>query len=629
MAHLHSIYDTDPHFSIDPVTRAIKNESTRKTTLVQGDHNSERFTFEMPRMVEGHDMSLSTRIEVHFINIASDKSGQSENVYIVDDMQISPNSDDESVIIFSWLLSGNATLYNGSLAFAIRFVCLDGETLEYAWHTAPYTSLSITKGINNGEAVIEDNSDILAKWEQDIDELTRRVKNIEEYGCGELEIAQEIGTSAEAVLSQNATIDFVERSAGRNFETYSPYNLIYNVYNTYVEVGNNQGVPFTDSEGNAPSTTVEIPITYKVMETDTIMHKPVVSIVAKAFASNSNIERLITHDGLFEIRGEAFNGCSNLRTVVLANSIRIIRYHAFNNCKKLTNVVLPKNLEVLGKSAFYNAPLTGVITIPSTCTYIGENGGRVFNSKKISAIVFEGTPVYLDLNSFGGCTCDIYVPWSEGAVSKPEDSAWGSTGTVHYDYRPTLITEPTESVEIVQDMGEDPNVVMSQKAVYDMWDGMENEIGENYNQIGNLWNDQGWQNERHDALAARVEALEGGSGGGSGSSGSVSGGWQEGYVAGAQEFIVNAYPVFSGDNGQIDAGNVHAENVYVPLMGREDCRVYVAMCDFNTNKIVGAAYVMFYDYGYGPEGYVESNRFGLAEDGSCSGDIGCTVLYSR
>lgn len=48
MGHTHNVYDTDTHFSINPVTRMIKNESSKKVTLIQHDHNSERFTFELP-----------------------------------------------------------------------------------------------------------------------------------------------------------------------------------------------------------------------------------------------------------------------------------------------------------------------------------------------------------------------------------------------------------------------------------------------------------------------------------------------------------------------------------------------------------------------------------------------------
>ena len=107
MAHIHSVYDTDPHFEIDPITRAITNQSTTKTQLMQYDHNSERFTFEIPRLVDGHDMSECDKIEVHYINVDAATKVSNADVYIVDDMQISPESDD--VIIFSWLISVNAT----------------------------------------------------------------------------------------------------------------------------------------------------------------------------------------------------------------------------------------------------------------------------------------------------------------------------------------------------------------------------------------------------------------------------------------------------------------------------------------------------------------------------------------
>ena len=107
MAHKHSIYDTDPHFSIDPATRAITNLSEKKTKIIQYDHNSERFTFEMPRLIDGHDMSLCDKIEIHFINISANKNQQNADVYLCDDVQLS--HDDENVVIFSWLISQNAT----------------------------------------------------------------------------------------------------------------------------------------------------------------------------------------------------------------------------------------------------------------------------------------------------------------------------------------------------------------------------------------------------------------------------------------------------------------------------------------------------------------------------------------
>lgn len=58
MSHNHPILDNDPHFKIDKETRMIKDQSQTASILMQGDHNSERYTFEMPRYIDGHDMSL-------------------------------------------------------------------------------------------------------------------------------------------------------------------------------------------------------------------------------------------------------------------------------------------------------------------------------------------------------------------------------------------------------------------------------------------------------------------------------------------------------------------------------------------------------------------------------------------
>ena len=61
--HVHPVIDDDPHFVIDVTNRTINHTSSDSLMLVRGDHNSERFTFEMPRHVDGHDMTLCDRVE--------------------------------------------------------------------------------------------------------------------------------------------------------------------------------------------------------------------------------------------------------------------------------------------------------------------------------------------------------------------------------------------------------------------------------------------------------------------------------------------------------------------------------------------------------------------------------------
>lgn len=166
MAHAHSVYDCDTHFKIDPITRNITNVGSGKTTVLQYDHNSERFTFELPRYVEGHDMMGCNRVEVHYINIDSQTKQESKGLYEVQDLQTSPESDD--VVICSWLISGNATKYAGSLVFLVRFACiLDGD-VEYSWNTAIYSNIRVSSGIYNSEEIIAPYPDVLQQWADEL-----------------------------------------------------------------------------------------------------------------------------------------------------------------------------------------------------------------------------------------------------------------------------------------------------------------------------------------------------------------------------------------------------------------------------------------------------------------------------
>lgn len=217
MAHTHSVYDSDTHFSINPVTRQIKNESG-KVTLIQHDHNSERFTFEIPRKVEEHDMSLCNKVEVHYINIDSSTKESHSDIYEVADLQISPESDD--VVIGSWLVSGNATRLVGSLNFVIRFSCVaEDGTVEYAWNTAVHSGISVSTGIYNSHVVYEENYDILAQWEAQINTLLENggLKADQNYnpesenaqsGVAVSQALKTLKTSEGTVVSQNA--DFAE-----------------------------------------------------------------------------------------------------------------------------------------------------------------------------------------------------------------------------------------------------------------------------------------------------------------------------------------------------------------------------------------------------------------------------------
>ena len=163
MSHTHLIKDADTVFTIDPITRKIISSSS-KFSLMQYDHDSEIFTFQIPKLVEGHDMSLCNKIEIHYTNINKKTKEASSDVYPVTDVTV--NGDN---LIFSWLISGNATKHPGSLIFLIRFGCLeDNNVFSYLWHTDIFKNITISDGMSNTEVVAEDYSDILEQWRSEI-----------------------------------------------------------------------------------------------------------------------------------------------------------------------------------------------------------------------------------------------------------------------------------------------------------------------------------------------------------------------------------------------------------------------------------------------------------------------------
>lgn len=254
MGHKHSVYDSDTHFSINPITRVIKNESSRKTTLIQGDHNSERFTFEIQRLVEGHDMAACDRVEIHYINVDATGSNQSADVYEVDDLQVSP--DDSNVVICSWLISKNATMYAGSLNFTVRFVCLSDGVVSYAWHSAIHSDIYVSSGIlNDTEAIITPYVDVLAQWKADL------------FGVGDTQEQRLIDVSA---AQQNAIQAKGAESLASIPEDYTVIAAKVNEFANAIK-------------GNASGEII------RVNDVSTVEHRPVVKVRGKNLFDVSKI----------------------------------------------------------------------------------------------------------------------------------------------------------------------------------------------------------------------------------------------------------------------------------------------------------------------------------------------------
>lgn len=167
MGHNHPVIDADPHFKIDKTTRAITDASGKQSVLMQGDHNSERYTFEIPRYIDGHDMSLCDLVEIHYVNTDSNKRTENKGIYIVDDLQVSETQPDE-VVQFTWLISNAVTVNAGPLSFLIRFSCTEGGKTIYAWNTGINKDKSISLSMYNADTIQQEHPDLIAHIEEAI-----------------------------------------------------------------------------------------------------------------------------------------------------------------------------------------------------------------------------------------------------------------------------------------------------------------------------------------------------------------------------------------------------------------------------------------------------------------------------
>lgn len=157
------IVDADHHFNIDVETRAITNSENKKTSLIQYDHNSERFSFDIARTIEGHDILLCNRVQIHYVTAAGSGRSKHIGVYDVTDLQVHPTDDTKAC--FSWLISENATHYDGKLSFLITFACTKDDETLYRWSSAICNTIIIVPGMNNSNAVVENYPDTLLQWE--------------------------------------------------------------------------------------------------------------------------------------------------------------------------------------------------------------------------------------------------------------------------------------------------------------------------------------------------------------------------------------------------------------------------------------------------------------------------------
>lgn len=237
------IVDGDPHFIINPISREIVNNS-KKTDLIQFDHNSERITFECPHFIEGHDMTFCNKVVIDY------SVGESKGVYEVNDLAIKEN--DSDTVVFTWLISSNVTTTLGKIKFALTFKCvLPDGTVTYKWGTKRNDTLQCLETEQGNAWVAYDYPDILEQWKTKIfDARDNSVKDIvSSTNNGVSKIVSEGKSQVQAINTAGITVkNDIEKKASDTLATI-PEN--YTQLDSDVSVLKSENVRYSARFGNA------------------------------------------------------------------------------------------------------------------------------------------------------------------------------------------------------------------------------------------------------------------------------------------------------------------------------------------------------------------------------------------
>lgn len=163
----HKVIDSDVMFNVDPFTRKITSEDSQKNIIMQGDHSCERFTFKIPRFIEGHDMSECNVVQVCYINAENKKKDNKyiTGVYLVNDVELDEGNE---CLTCSWLISSNATKYAGTLSFMVRLSCLTGTNVDYRWNSDIYSNIYVSESLSSDLAFEVEHVDVIEQWKESV-----------------------------------------------------------------------------------------------------------------------------------------------------------------------------------------------------------------------------------------------------------------------------------------------------------------------------------------------------------------------------------------------------------------------------------------------------------------------------
>lgn len=218
--HRHQVIDKDALFTVDAIRRTITNTDPHKDLIMQGDHNSERFTFKIPRYIEGHDMLMSNHVTVPFLN--TETAGKNRDreyatgVYMVGDLEVS--AEDKNYLTCSWLISRSATHYAGELNFQLVLSCMTGSTIDYRWKTDIFSSIHVIESLDADLVFENEYVDVIEQWKLDtFEELTAYIDN----GIKTHIDVKQIGTNKANILTLTSELSTLRTNVAASTDNIS------------------------------------------------------------------------------------------------------------------------------------------------------------------------------------------------------------------------------------------------------------------------------------------------------------------------------------------------------------------------------------------------------------------------
>lgn len=109
------------------------------TIAYEGDVNSQKITFKLPRTHEGHDLADCSLKVIRWKN-TNIKAEDSSNLKVI-------NIDTTSIIV-EWIVPPAAFVVAGNIEVAISFYDVLNESLAFSWNTAAFSGFRVGKTLS-------------------------------------------------------------------------------------------------------------------------------------------------------------------------------------------------------------------------------------------------------------------------------------------------------------------------------------------------------------------------------------------------------------------------------------------------------------------------------------------------